>query len=41
MVATGKKTDAMAIYGALRGEGMPKPIRTAAVTGMLNAAKTK
>ena len=39
MVADGNKTDAMAIYGALRGENMPKPIRTAATTGMLNAAK--
>jgi type 1 glutamine amidotransferase len=41
MVAGGKKSDAMAIYGALRGEGMPKPIRTAAMTGMLNAARKK
>jgi hypothetical protein len=39
MLSDGKKADAMGIYGALRGADMPKPIRTAAVTGMLNAAK--
>lgn len=39
MLADGEKTAAMAIYGALRSEDMPKSIRTAATTGMLNAAK--
>ena len=39
MVATGKKSDALAIYKALGAPDMPKPIRTAAVTGMINAAK--
>jgi len=39
MVADGKKTDALAIYKALGAASMPKPIRTAAVTGMINAAK--
>jgi uncharacterized lipoprotein NlpE involved in copper resistance len=39
MVADGKKTEALAIYRALAKPDMPKPIRTAAVTGMINAAK--
>ncbi|MEA3224370.1 MAG: ThuA domain-containing protein [Planctomycetota bacterium] len=39
MVAGGKKTEALAIYKALGAPSMPKPIRTAAVTGMINAAK--
>ncbi len=39
MVATGKKPAALAIYKALGTPDMPKPIRTAAVTGMINAAK--
>jgi type 1 glutamine amidotransferase len=39
MVASGKKSDALAIYKALGTASMPKPIRTAAVTGMINAAK--
>jgi len=39
MVATGKKAQALAIYKALGSASMPKPIRTAAVTGMINAAK--
>ena len=39
MVADGKKIEALAIYKALGTAGMPKPIRTAAVTGMINAAK--
>ena len=39
MVADGKKADALAIYKALGAASMPKPIRTAAVTGMINAAK--
>ena len=39
MVKTGKKADALAIYKALGTADMPKPIRTAAVTGMINAAR--
>jgi len=39
MVATGKKAQALTIYKALGSASMPKPIRTAAVTGMINAAK--
>ena len=39
LVADGKKAEALAIYNELRKEGMPKPIRTAALTGMLNATK--
>lgn len=38
-VADGNKIKAMAIYKELQKEGMPKPIRTAALTGMINAAK--
>jgi len=39
LVADGNKTGAIAIYKELQKEGMPKPIRTAALTGMINAAK--
>jgi type 1 glutamine amidotransferase/HEAT repeat protein len=39
LVADGQKVQALAIYKGLQKEGMPKPIRTAALTGMLNAAK--
>ena len=39
MVADGKKTEAFAIYKSLGTADMPKPIRTAAITGMLSAAK--
>ena len=39
MVADGNKIKAMGIYKELQKEGMPKPIRTAALTGMINAAK--
>jgi len=39
LVADGKKAGASAIYKELQKPGMPKPIRTAALTGMLNAAK--
>ena len=39
LVADGQKVQALAIYNDLKKEGMPKPIRTAALTGMLNAAK--
>lgn len=39
LVADGRKVQALAIYKELQKEGMPKPIRTAALTGMLNAAK--
>lgn len=39
LVADGNKTGAIAIYKELQAEGMPKPIRTAALTGMINATK--
>jgi hypothetical protein len=39
LVAEGKKAQALAIYKELGKEGMPKPIRTAAVKGMISAAK--
>jgi type 1 glutamine amidotransferase len=39
LVADGNKTEALAIYKELQKNEMPKPIRTAALTGMLNAAK--
>jgi type 1 glutamine amidotransferase len=39
MVADGNKVGAMAVYKELQAEGMPKPIRTAALTGMINATK--
>ncbi|MDT8302396.1 MAG: ThuA domain-containing protein [Sedimentisphaerales bacterium] len=39
LVADGNKTEALAIYKELQKPEMPKPIRTAALTGMLNAAK--
>ena len=39
LVAEGDKVKAMGIYKELQKEGMPKPIRTAALTGMLNATK--
>ncbi|MFC1635695.1 ThuA domain-containing protein [Planctomycetota bacterium] len=39
LVADGQKIQALAIYKDLQKEGMPKPIRTAALTGMLNATK--
>jgi hypothetical protein len=39
LVADGQKVQALAIYKELQKEGMPKPIRTAALTGMLNATK--
>jgi HEAT repeat protein len=39
LVADGQKVQALAIYKELQKEGLPKPIRTAALTGMLNAAK--
>ena len=39
LVADGKKAQALVIYKELQKEGMPKPIRTAALTGMINAAK--
>jgi type 1 glutamine amidotransferase len=39
LVAEGQKVQALAIYKELQKEGMPKPIRTAALTGMLNAAR--
>jgi hypothetical protein len=38
-VAEGKKAKALVIYKNLQKEGMPQQIRTAALTGMLNAAK--
>jgi type 1 glutamine amidotransferase len=39
LAAGGQKVQALAIYKELQKEGMPKPIRTAALTGMLNATK--
>jgi type 1 glutamine amidotransferase len=39
LVADGNKAEALAIYKELQKPDMPKPIRTAALTGMLNAAK--
>jgi type 1 glutamine amidotransferase len=39
LVADGKKAEALVIYKGLQKPDMPKPIRTAALTGMLNAAK--
>jgi len=39
LAAGGQKAQALAIYKELQKEGMPKPIRTAALTGMLNATK--
>ncbi len=39
MVADGKKVEALAIYKALGEPEMPKPIRAAALTGRINAAK--
>jgi type 1 glutamine amidotransferase len=38
-VTDGNKIKALGIYKELQKEGMPKPIRTAALTGMINAAK--
>jgi type 1 glutamine amidotransferase len=39
MVADGNKIKALAIYKELQAEGNPAPIRTAALTGMINATK--
>jgi len=39
LVDDGDKVKAMAIYKELQKEGMPKPIRAAALTGMINATK--
>jgi len=39
MVADGDKIKAMAIYKELQKQGNPAPIRTAALTGMINATK--
>jgi type 1 glutamine amidotransferase len=39
LVAEGKKAEALVIYKNLQKENMPKQIRTAALTGMLNATK--
>jgi type 1 glutamine amidotransferase len=39
LVADGNKIKALGIYKELQKDGMPKPIRTAALTGMINAAK--
>ncbi len=41
LVADGNKIKALVIYKALQKSDMPKPIRTAALTGMLNATKKK
>jgi type 1 glutamine amidotransferase len=39
LVADGNKIKALGIYKELQAEGNPAPIRTAALTGMINAAK--
>ncbi len=39
LVSEGKKTEALAIYKELQKADMPKPIRTAALRGMINATK--
>jgi len=39
LAAEGKKLQALAIYKELQGKAMPKPIRTAALRGMLNVTK--
>ena len=39
LVAEGKKVQALAIYKELQDQSMPKPIRSAALAGMINAAK--
>jgi hypothetical protein len=39
LVADGKRTQALAIYKELQKQGNPAPIRTAALRGMLSAAK--
>ncbi len=39
LVAEGKRTEALAIYTELQKSDMPKPIRTAALRGMLSATK--
>ena len=39
LVSDGRKIQAMAIYKELQKEGLPKPIRTAALRGILNASK--
>lgn len=39
LVAEGKKAQALAIYKELQAQDLPKPIRSAALTGMINAAK--
>jgi hypothetical protein len=39
LVADGKKAQALAIYKELQAQDLPKPIRSAALTGMMNAAK--
>jgi len=39
LVADGNKIKAMGIYKELQAEGNPKPIRTAALTGMINSTK--
>jgi len=39
LVAEGNRAKALAIYKELQKEGMPKPIRTAALRGMISATK--
>ncbi|MBN2138381.1 MAG: hypothetical protein JW720_11295 [Sedimentisphaerales bacterium] len=41
LTAAGKKAEALEIYKALQGKDMPKPIRTAALRGVLGAATSK
>jgi hypothetical protein len=39
LVAEGEKAQALAIYKELQDQNLPKPIRSAALTSMINAAK--
>ncbi len=41
LVASGKRTQALAIYKALQGSDMPKPIRTAALRGVLGSTRRR
>jgi len=41
LAAEGKKAQAVAIYKELQGQDMPKPIRTAALRGVIGSTTTK
>lgn len=41
LAATGKKTNALAIYRKLQNKNLPEPIQTAALRGLLNTMKGK